>query len=178
MIARTSIAALVLVAAATSLMVVTTTSCSGKQAASHPPLASSEYYQQADKRKEEILDLWMQIRTWRVDELGLPANPHRTELSAVYRSSIRRLRVCPKQPKPKTPKCTDVCTIKEAICDNAADICRIAGELPSDGWARDKCTSAKASCKEARQRCCGCIAKEPEPSGSDSSPGPELPTPF
>jgi hypothetical protein len=164
-----------LVSVVLTAMLVTTGACSSR--ASHPPLASSEYYQHSDKRKDEILVLWKQIREWRVEELGLPANPNRTELSAVYRSSVGRLRICPKQPKPKTPKCTDVCTIKDAICDNAEDICRIANELPSDSWARDKCTSAKASCKEARQRCCSCIDKEPQKS-SQGGMVPQLPTPF
>jgi len=143
-----------------------------------PAPASSEYYVQADIRKAEILDLWNQIRQWRVEELGLAANPNQMLVANVYRSSIQRLRICPNQPEPRTPVCTDVCTIKDAICDNAEDICRIASELPNDPWARDKCNSAKASCKEARERCCACIAREPDDSAAGESSVPQLPSPF
>jgi hypothetical protein len=173
---RHGIAALGLGSLLLAAMIVTTSACASRS--STPPRSSDDYYPHADKRKDEILVLWKQIREWRVEELGLRASPHRTNLSAVYRSSVGRLRVCPKQPKPKTPKCTDVCHIKDAICDNAESICRIADELPSDDWARDKCTSAKASCKEARQRCCSCIGKEPQPTGEGGGMVPQLPTPF
>ena len=151
-------------------------SCSAQRQSPAP--ASSEYYMQADMRKAEILDLWEQIRGWRVEELQLSANPNRMVVAAVFRSSINRLRICPSQPAPKTPVCTDVCVIKDAICDNAEDICRIASEIPNDHWARDKCNSAKASCKEARERCCSCIAKEPRSTGAGESGVPQLPSPF
>ncbi len=149
----------------------------GCSSGSRPAPGSSKYYEGAAIHKQEILVLWKQIREWRVEELGLPPNPHRAELAFMFHSSIHRLRICPKQPKPKTPKCTDVCTIKDAICDNAADICRIAAKLPSDKWARDKCNSAKASCKEAKGRCCGCIGREPKAAAGDSDV-PQLPSPF
>lgn len=68
-------------------------------------------------------------------------------------SALRR--VCEPPPEP-SPSCTDVCNLAEAICDNAGDICRIADELADDYWAKEKCRSAKASCKEAKEHCCGC----------------------
>lgn len=159
-----------------SVATVAIAACSSK--ARTPAPASSEYYLHADARKAEILDLWMQIREWRVEAAGLSANPDRTLIAMVFASSIYRLRICPKQPKPKTPKCTDACNIKDAICDNAEDICRIAKELVRDSWARDKCSSAKASCKEARDRCCKCISKEPRTPAATADDVPQLPRPF
>jgi hypothetical protein len=57
------------------------------------------------------------------------------------------------------PSCDDVCNLADAICDNAEAICTIAGELgKDDDFAQDKCSSAKGSCREAKQKCCGCSA--------------------
>jgi hypothetical protein len=63
-------------------------------------------------------------------------------------------------PTPPIPRCTDVCELGTAICDNAEDICAIAAELGDDAWARDKCDSAKASCREAQEGCCECHRRE------------------
>ena len=58
--------------------------------------------------------------------------------------------------------CDDVCSLADAICDNAEAICTIADELgKDDDFAQDKCTSAKASCREAKQKCCGCSSENP-----------------
>ena len=66
------------------------------------------------------------------------------------------MRICPDEYEPVTEECQDVCSLAGAICENADSICRIAGELPGDTWAEGKCDSAKASCKEAKERCCSC----------------------
>ena len=66
-------------------------------------------------------------------------------------------RVCQAQ-VPST--CNDVCNLADAICDNAERICEIAAELGSDDkLGQEKCASAKASCREAKQRCCSCADK-------------------
>ena len=57
-------------------------------------------------------------------------------------------------------RCADVCELGSAICENAEDICAIAAELGDDAWAKDKCDSAKASCREAQERCCQCNKDE------------------
>jgi hypothetical protein len=109
-------------------------------------------------RKNEIKDYWMQIRQWRV-ERGWSADP----ASGMNLSrSIKEIRTCDKTlPKePSTETCQDICNLKDAICDNAQSICRIAGDLAGDAWADEKCKSAKASCKEATQKCCQCAASE------------------
>ena len=67
---------------------------------------------------------------------------------------------CKQDPDPKTAHCQDVCNVSRAICDNAEDICRIAGNMKNDSWAIGKCTAAKASYQEASQKCCGCANKE------------------
>lgn len=115
-------------------------------------------YEQIDARKDDIRDLWMQIRGWRV-EIGMSPDPDRHLVQMVRPRSVSDLRVCPSEPHTRT--CQDVCNLKDAICDNAARICHIADELGDDSWADEKCASAKASCKEARQRCCRCAASEP-----------------
>jgi hypothetical protein len=55
------------------------------------------------------------------------------------------------------PTCGDTCTLADAICDNAGEICKIAEELGDDAYAKGKCASGQASCKAAHDRCCGCL---------------------
>jgi hypothetical protein len=54
--------------------------------------------------------------------------------------------------------CSDVCKLDRSICHNQDRICELAKSLPGDDWAANKCTSARASCQSAHQRCCGCTA--------------------
>jgi hypothetical protein len=107
-------------------------------------------YEAMDSRKEEIRDLWMQIRSWRVD-LRMSPDPSEDLLGQAASTA----RSCPAE-APTAGTCGDTCNLKDAICDNAESICRIADELDGDSWATDKCTSARASCKEAADRCCTC----------------------
>jgi hypothetical protein len=107
-----------------------------------------------DSRPQEILALWGQIREWRV-EMGWGAEPHPSTMIQMRKQTVKQAQsVCPDGHQvPKT--CNDVCSVADAICDNAESICRIADDLAT-AWAQDKCTSAKASCREAKQRCCSC----------------------
>lgn len=123
-----------------------------------PMVATAEI----DLRKKEIQDLWIQIRDWRVD--------HQWSAEPAIRvpgASVPEIRRCKAPREPSTDTCQDICTLKDAICDNAQSICRIAGDLDGDAWADEKCKSAKASCKEATEKCCECTASEgsgpPEP---------------
>jgi hypothetical protein len=109
-------------------------------------------------RKKEIQDYWMQIRQWRVDR-GWQADPA-TGLMPEQRAVTPALRKCETTKEPSTDACQDTCNLKDAICDNAESICRIAKQLENDSWADGKCRSARASCDEARQRCCECTVKE------------------
>jgi hypothetical protein len=111
-----------------------------------------------DREKQDLQDLWMQIREWRV-EMRWGTEPPR-ELIRQYRyQSVRQLRVCPANPQPESNTCRDICSIAAAICDNAEGICRIAAQIKGD-WAQEKCANAKASCKEGTQRCCDCVVAE------------------
>ena len=107
-----------------------------------------------DPRKNEITALWTQIRDWR-READLPVDPRVEDVIAVVGTPVRDVqRVCPVN-HPVSQACGDVCSLAEAICDNAEQICILAGQLGrQDSWARDKCSSAKASCRDAKKKCC------------------------
>lgn len=113
-----------------------------------------------DAKHQEIAALWTQIRQWRKEGHMARLEPTSAQkLLMRYKSSTQAAGVCPDDPRPKTPKCQDVCSLANAICENAGRICRIADDLGNDPWARDKCNSAKASCREAKKRCCKCAGR-------------------
>jgi hypothetical protein len=130
--------------------------CAASNRAENPGAA----WAPVDARKDDIRDLWMQIREWRV-ELAMPADPTPGD-KALLAQAVKALRRCPATDAAEGA-CGDVCNLKDAICDNADSICRIADELGDDAWAAGKCTSAKASCKEATDRCCGCTEDAARP---------------
>lgn len=100
--------------------------------------------------QSEIVAMMTEIRGWRV-ELKLGLEPTDRVLGSV--DSARN--VCPVFEV--VDECRDICTLADHICENADKICGLAeGELLGDQWAQDKCSSAKASCKEGRKQCCGC----------------------
>lgn len=105
-------------------------------------------------KQDEITALWTQIREWR-REAGLPVEPRREDVLSMHNTTIKAAAaVCPVgHAVPDT--CSDVCSLADAICDNAEQICILADEL-GDDWARDKCNNAKASCRDAKKRCCQC----------------------
>ncbi len=108
----------------------------------------------------EITALWTQIRQFRADmELDLePAVS--TQLEFKTKTVKDAQRVCSDNHKVPKP-CEDKCTLSSHICENAELICKIADELGEHDRAQEKCTSAKASCREAKQKCCNCSAKPP-----------------
>ena len=118
-------------------------------------------YERIDQRKQEIAMMWAQIREWR-QNAGLRGvePPAREIIKMQGKPMSSATRVCPAPVEPRTDRCTDLCSLGDAICENAESICRIAGELGEDIWARDKCSSAKASCKEAKKECCRCCSEE------------------
>ena len=119
--------------------------------------SSEPSYAYVDDSRDQIRLLWQQIRDWRV-EGGMGADPQTHVIRATDNHPVRALRVCPAAPE--TDRCQDVCDLKDAICDNAERICEISREIGDDPWSAEKCSSAKASCKEARERCCRCTAGE------------------
>jgi hypothetical protein len=123
---------------------------------------------EAQARRNEITVLWAQIRDWR-REGGMEVEPDDQAVVAMSRMSVSTAAKVCVQPRAAKGACGDVCDLGDAICDNAESICAIADEL-DDPWARDKCDSAKASCREAQQRCCRCDKDLPPSTGSSSSP--------
>jgi hypothetical protein len=107
-----------------------------------------------DHRPDEITALWTQIRDWR-REAGLPVEPRHEDVMAYVNTPMKAVEpVCAVGHAVPTT-CGDVCSLADAICDNAEQICILADDL-GDQWSSDKCASAKASCHEAKQRCCKC----------------------
>ncbi len=127
-----------------------------------------------DPRKNDITALWTQIRDWR-REAGLPVEPRREDVLQVIGTPVREVqRVCTADHQvPQT--CGDVCSLADAICDNAEQICILADELgKQDTWAHDKCSSAKASCRDAKKKCCGCSEpKTTNPGSTAKAPAPK-----
>ncbi|HSD86742.1 MAG TPA: hypothetical protein VLB44_04480 [Kofleriaceae bacterium] len=123
------------------------------------------------RKQNEISALWTQIRDWR-REAGLDVEPRPSDVNSVAPMTVKQVQqVCPdNHPVPAT--CSDVCSLADAICDNAEQICILAGELgKQDTWAQDKCSSAKASCREAKRKCCGkCSESKPEPAAAPAKP--------
>ena len=108
------------------------------------------------RKENEITALWTQIRDFR-REAHMPLDPPRTMLFQWENRPVQEAkRVCTDGHEvPAT--CNDVCDLSDAICDNAEAICGIADDLGKDDtYAQEKCASAKASCREAKQRCCDC----------------------
>ncbi|MBS1119675.1 MAG: hypothetical protein H6Q90_1903 [Deltaproteobacteria bacterium] len=108
------------------------------------------------QKMTEIIALWAQIRGFRREaHMDLDPNPT-TELQWRTKTVSEAARVCADGHQvPKT--CGEICSLADAICDNAEAICGLANELGKDDQAaQEKCTSAKASCREAKQRCCNC----------------------
>lgn len=117
--------------------------------------------------RNDITALWTQIRAFR-KEAGMDLDPLPANEIAVARMSVQQAkRVCP-EGHAVPNACGDVCSLAEAICDNADAICGLADDLAKllgrpDKYALDKCTNAKASCREAKQRCCEKCPKESAP---------------
>ena len=114
-------------------------------------------------KENEITALWTQIRDWR-REAHLNLDPTPADLFSVRSASVAaEKQVCVTAHEvPQT--CVDVCDLSVAICDNAEAICAIAADLGAqDDYAQEKCASAKASCRESKQRCCQCESSEATP---------------
>lgn len=117
-------------------------------------------WQRRQQKMTEITTLWAQIRDWRrVAHMEL--DPTAADVFQWRDRPVSEARVCPDGHTVPTT-CSDICNLADAICDNAETICSIADELgKADHDAQDKCTSAKASCREAKQRCCNCSKDTP-----------------
>lgn len=112
-------------------------------------------------KMDQITALWMQIRDWRHDA-GLRVDPSAEAMLEMRTRPLPDARQSCPDGHQVTTTCEDVCSLADAICDNAEAICGIADELGKDDHqAQEKCTSAKASCREAKQRCCTKCSEAP-----------------
>jgi hypothetical protein len=119
---------------------------------------SAQHADGGASKRGEITALWTQIRDWR-REARMDLDPSTQTVFQLERHTVKdAARVCSEGHK-VPQSCDDVCNLADAICDNAEAICTIADELgKDDDFAQDKCSSAKGSCREAKQKCCGCSA--------------------
>jgi len=111
-------------------------------------------------KMNEITALWTQIREFRAD-MHMDLEPKASTMIEFVSKTVQDARkVCADNHRvPAT--CTDTCTLSDHICENAELICKIADELGQHDRAQEKCTSGKASCREAKQRCCNCSGDAP-----------------
>ncbi|MBK9031372.1 MAG: hypothetical protein IPL61_08545 [Myxococcales bacterium] len=101
---------------------------------------------------DQIVALDQQIAVDR-DAQGGTA-PDATAIEAAHTMSVLdAVGVCA---RPLDDTCGDVCTLSDSICGNASKICDLAGQLPGDDWAAERCDAGKATCVTASQRCCAC----------------------
>lgn len=92
------------------------------------------------------------VSTWKFGE-GEPGKKPATD------AKTPPARVQPTSPDRKPPmdeRCKDVQTLGNAICDNAARICKIADELGDDAAARESCQKARNSCQDSNKRVGAC----------------------
>ncbi|MGE5185065.1 MAG: hypothetical protein ACM31C_23515 [Acidobacteriota bacterium] len=113
------------------------------------------------RMENEITALWTQIRDWR-REAHMNLEPMPGDVFQMRNRSVPQAKSVCTATHEVPPKCGDVCELAGDICDNAEAICKIADDLgKQDEYAQDKCASAKASCREAQQRCCNCSSGTP-----------------
>lgn len=130
--------------------------------AARPPAAPE--WQRRQQRMNELTTLWVQIRDWRREaRMDLDPSPSSMMQWRGRGTVPEAARACPDNHQvPRS--CDEVCNLADAICDNAEAICGIADELgKDDAPAQEKCVSSKASCREAKQRCCACSDTEVAP---------------
>jgi hypothetical protein len=117
------------------------------------------------KAEDRITTLWSQIRDFRRDA-KMSLDPPRSFIFQFQGHSVQEAAHVCKAGEASPPRCDDACSIADNICDNAETICTLADELGKDDeYAQGKCASAKASCREAKQRCCNC-SESPPPEGT------------
>ena len=111
--------------------------------------------QEKASKIDKIKALWAKIIDQRrAAKLDVPIADEMA--TRVADKSVSQARAICERPEDPPLLCQDVCTLADSICDNAENICRLAGELGDDDWANERCASAKASCADAATRCCDC----------------------
>ena len=126
---------------------------SAKKAEMPPPPPGGDMRAEIDRLDGEI--------TAEMQRMNEP-RPDPQPDACVENCDPQRLAVAPAVEDPackpaSSQTCTESCTLKTSICQNAAKICEIAGKLGgTDAYANDKCNRGTASCDAAKKRCCNC----------------------
>jgi hypothetical protein len=117
-----------------------------------PPMpdAAAPLSGRPDELRDQIRELDAKIQA----EMGqarveTPDDAMAASMASTPMAEVRA--VCEHTP---SDRCEDVCKLSTSICDNASSICTLADQLPGDAWAAERCSSAKASCRRATERCC------------------------
>lgn len=127
--------------------------CGGPQPP-HDCSRGSECWQETTRA--EILTRWTEIRQWR-HEAHMDLDPKPSDILQIRSKTVQQVKQLCGNGHTEPATCSDVCSLGHDICDNAEHICRLADDLgKDDDFAQQKCLSAKASCREAEQRCCDC----------------------
>jgi hypothetical protein len=131
--------------------------CGGRQAPNDCARGSVCWHLQM---ATEITNLSSEIRKFRRD-LGFERDPTPSDLIQMKGKTVHEARaICPDHHEVPA-SCSDVCILADHICDDAEAICGIAKELGADDdFAQQKCASATASCRQAKQRCCACASNQ------------------
>lgn len=108
-----------------------------------------------ERRRDEIIALHNRLMDMR-HEVGLQPRPADAFLRATRETKDKDAIAWCAPATAAAPACEDVCDLAEYVCAAKDDICRLAGELGDDAWARGKCDFARASCCESRERCRTC----------------------
>ena len=148
-----------IVAGALCALVIACAGGSKSAAVAPAPAATAGSSPMPDSPHAQIDALAKQIADART-QMGLPAES--AALAPCVGAACPRVMSVP--PPTQDPACqhsasetcASSCRFADSICANAGKICDIAKQLGNDDWANGKCTSGENSCKEAKQRCCGC----------------------
>ena len=139
---------------ALGVIVAIAIACGGRRGPVDPPPPWAERQHKLNEMDQRLA----QIRQWR-HERGIRAEVPSVDVNQwLGRTLPQAKNVCPdNHVVPKT--CSEICTLSDDICDNAEAICAIADDLGKDDHeGQERCANAKASCHDAKQRCCDCAA--------------------
>lgn len=128
-----------------ALLLLSSCAAARTTAPMQPPSADSDPHKQIELLEHDIVARGGQFVpqvSMSTDMVSMAELPRSTDASC--------------HPAP-TDTCTDSCKVSDAICDDAKQICDIAGKLAGDAWAAGKCDSGKQSCTDANKKCCSCI---------------------
>lgn len=148
---------------------VAVVACAGARKPSAPGVADGGMQPALPPEIQDIGMMMSEIRQWRV-KMELSPSPLESNVIQFRRLPLSKAMICTEEEHATEGTCGEVCTLATHICENAEDICRIAADLRSNTWANEKCSTAKAACKEAKEKCCGCDESQARGGETDGDP--------